>query len=226
MFNTTPSDVCKYFGGTVPVDDDVPRSFPKDGGDHAAYAICKNAAVDLLEHYRIAYGFKPIVFRHLTVYGWHPNAEYSLNGVRKILPWRQILRRCVAGEPVEVWGDPMRKKELLYIDDFTAAVCMAVMSDVTGLYNLSGYRPYTLADQINGLIMAFCPPDKKSKMVYCPEKPSTPQNLLSGKKIQQVLGWSPRITWEDACVRMRDASIVNEFGLMWGGLNEADKYRG
>ena len=226
VFNTTPSDVCAFFGEAVPVDDDAPRSFPKDGGDHAVYAICKNAAVDILEHYKIAYGFKPIVFRHLTVYGWHPNAGYYVNGVKKILPWRQIARKCIAAEPVEIWGDPNRKKELLYVDDFTEAVHMAVESDVTGLYNLPGFRPYTLEEQIKGLIGAFCPKGKLSEVVYCPEKTSTPQNLLSGEKVRRALGWQPRNTWEDACIKMRNASIENELGLMWGNLDDADRYKG
>ena len=226
VFNTTPSDVCAFFGEAVPVDDDAPRSFPKDGGDHAVYAICKDAAVDILEHYRIAYGFKPIVFRHLTVYGWHPNAGYYVNGVKKILPWRQIVRKCIAAEPVEIWGDPNRKKELLYVDDFTEAVHMAVESDVTGLYNLPGFRPYTLEEQIKGLIGAFCPRGKPSEVVYCPEKTSTPQNLLSGEKVRRALGWQPRNTWEDACIKMRNASIANELCLMWGDLEDADRYKG
>lgn len=216
VFNTTPSDVCEFFGKPVPVDDDAPRSFPLDGGDHAIYAICKNAAVDILEHYRIAYGFKPIVFRHLTVYGWHPNAEYYVNGVKKILPWRQIMAKCVAGDPVEVWGDPNRKKELLYIDDFTRAIRLAVESDVCGLFNLPGKRPYSLDEQVQGLIDVFSPNGAPSPKVYCPDKPSTPQNLLSGDKVYHMLSWRADISWHEACRRMKSEMQANTFGLLWG----------
>ena len=226
VFNTTPSDVAPYFVDANPVDDDVPRTFPKTGGDHDVYAICKNAAVDILEHYKIANGILPIVFRHMSVYSWHPRAYYEINGERRVIPFRQIIRKCIAGEPVEIWGDPSRKKELLYVDDFTEAIRMAIESKVTGLYNLPGFKPYTLEDQINGLIGAFCPPGKKSAVIYCPDKPSTPQNLLAGEKIQKALGWSPKVTWEEACIRMRNTSVKNEFGLMWGNTEDVDKYRG
>lgn len=203
VFNTTPSDIAHHFGVAVPVDDDASRSFPHDGGDHAVYAISKSAAVDILEHYRIAYGFKPIVFRHLTVYGWTTDETYVINGVRKVLPWRRILNRCIAGEPVEVWGDPNRKKELLYIDDFTEAIRLACESDVCGLFNLPGPRPYTLEEQIDGIISAFSPAGHPSDKIYCPDKPSTPQNLLNGEKVAKTLGWRAKISWSEACLRMR-----------------------
>ena len=225
VFNTTPSDVCAYFGNAVPVHDDAPRSFPKDGGDHAVYAICKNAAVDILEHYKIAYGFKPIVFRHLTVYGWHPNAEYYVNGVKKVLPWRQIIRKCMAGEPVEVWGDPSKKKELLYIDDFTDAIRMAVESDCCGLFNLPGDRPYTLDEQIQGLIDAFSSRSLPSRKILCPNKPSTPQNLLDGHKVNEKLGWTAKVPWSEACERMRALMLKNPFELLWGNADNEDRGR-
>ena len=67
IFNTTPSDVVDYWGTTDPIDDDAIRSFPKNGNDHAVYAICKRAATDILEHMKIAEGFEPCVFRHFMV---------------------------------------------------------------------------------------------------------------------------------------------------------------
>ncbi len=115
IFNTTPSDVCAFFGTNIPVPNDAPRSFPKDGGDHAIYAIAKNAAVDILESYKYSDGISSCVFRHLTVYGYHPNPYYFLNGVKKMLPWRLIIKNAMDSKTIEVWGDPNRKKELLDI---------------------------------------------------------------------------------------------------------------
>lgn len=223
VFNTTPSDVSSFFGKPIPVPDDAPRSFPKDGGDHAVYAICKNAAVDILEHYRIAYGFKPIVFRHLTVYGWSPNASYSVNGTKKILPWRQIVRRAIAGEPIEVWGDPGKKKELLYIDDFTDAVIKAVESGICGLFNLPGPRPYTLEEQIDGIIEGFSPQEHPASKIYLPDRPSSPENLLLGDRVRNELGWSAVTTWTMACEKMRNESQDNRFVELWGQTDLADR---
>lgn len=216
IFNTTPSDVCAYFGTDVPVPNDAPRSFPKDGGDHAVYAIAKNAAVDILESYKYSDGISSCVFRHLTVYGYQPNLYYSLNGVKKMLPWRQIMQNAIDGKPVEVWGDKNRKKELLYIKDFTKAVELALESDTEGIYNLSGTKPYTMEDQIDGLIQAFSPKESPSPKIFCPNKPNTPQNLLDSTKTTEALHWIPSYSWLDACLDMKKEMEEEPLAILWG----------
>lgn len=110
VFNTTPSDVAEHWDSIEPIDDDASRSFPKNGNDHAVYAICKRAACDILEHEQIADGFEPCIFRHFMVYGWHPDAYYYLNGEKRMLPWRYMIRRCINGQGIDVYGDPSRLK--------------------------------------------------------------------------------------------------------------------
>lgn len=220
IFNTTPSDVCAFFGTDKPVKDDAPRSFPKDGGDHAVYAIAKNAAVDILESYKYLCGITSCVFRHLTVYGFQPNPYYSLNGVQKMLPWRFIMNQAIAGNPIEVWGDPNRKKELLYIKDFTKAVECALKSEAEGMFNLSGDRPYTLEEQIDGIIEVFCPEPKLAEKAYYPDKPDTPQNLLDPAKANAVLNWNPEYSWVDALKDMKEEMSTEPFAQLWG--NKAD----
>lgn len=216
IFNTTPSDVCAFFGNNIPVKDDAPRSFPKDGGDHGVYAIAKNAAVDILEHYKYSEGISSCVFRHLTVYGYQPNPYYSLNGVKKMLPWRFIMEKAISGEQIEVWGDPTRQKELLYIKDFAQAVVCAIKTGAEGIYNLSGDRPYTLEEQIDGIINVFSPATNKSKKVYYPEKPDTPQNLLDSNKARNILGWTPMYSWEKSLEDMKQEMSTEPLALLWG----------
>lgn len=220
VFNTTPSDVYDLWDSTAPIDDDAPRSFPKNGGDHAVYAICKRAATDILEHLRITEGLKPCVFRHFMVYGWHPDAVYYLNGEKRILPWRSMIRKCIAGETLEVYGDVTRKKELLYIKDFARAVVAAANTDVCGLFNLPGYKPYTLDEMTQSIFDVFS--NGKAKKVYRPDMPDTPQILLSGKKSKEILGWQPVWTWHEACKDMREECIANPVRLMWGETDPLD----
>ena len=55
IFPQTPSDMAKYHNNGSIIPDDAPRHFPLTG-DHAIYTIAKNAAVDLMEHYRAEFG--------------------------------------------------------------------------------------------------------------------------------------------------------------------------
>lgn len=223
VFNTTPSDFCHHFKNPRPVPEDAQRSFPSDGGDHAVYAISKNTAVDLLSYYQTAFDIQPCIFRHLTVYGWHPNPYYYINGIKKILPYRQIIRRCMHSEDVEIWGNPKIQKELLYIKDFASAVLAALTNNtVCGLFNLPGKRAYTLEEQIDGLIQAYSPPAHQSKKVYCPEKKSTPQNLLLIGGASKRLNWAPEWGWENACQDMRQEQKENPLALLWGNAEPED----
>ncbi len=220
IFNTTPSDVVDYWGSTEPIDDDAIRSFPKNGNDHAVYAICKRAATDILEHMKIAEGFEPCVFRHFMVYGWHPNAYYYLNGEKKQLPWRYMIRRCINGMGIDVYGDPSRLKELLYIKDFAAAVVRAANTHICGIFNLPGYKPYSLDEMVDGIMHAFA--SSEAKKTYRPDMPDTPQILLSGKKSKDVLGWQPVWTWDAACDDMKKELQENPIELMWGAIETED----
>ena len=214
IFNTTPSDVVDYWGTTDPIDDDAIRSFPKNGNDHAVYAICKRAATDILEHMKYTDDFEPCIFRHFMVYGWHPEAHYYLNGEKKILPWRYMIRRCINNENLEVYGDASRKKELLYIKDFAAAVVTAANNHICGIFNLPGYKPYSLDEMVDGIIKAFG--NKNTLKIYRPDMPDTPQILLSGEKSKNILGWTPKWTWEAACLDMKKECVDNPIELMWG----------
>lgn len=221
IFNTTPSDVVDYWGTTDPIDDDAPRSFPKNGNDHAVYAICKRAATDILEHAQISDGIEPCVFRHFMVYGWHPDAYFYLDGVKRMLPWRYMIRRCIAGENLEIYGDVTRKKELLYIKDFAAAVVRAANTHICGIFNLPGYKPYSLQEMVDGIVGSFAKPS--TKVVARPDMPDTPQILLSHKKGESILGWKPTWTWAVACEDMKKESISNPIGQMWGKTETEDR---
>lgn len=221
VFNTTPSDVVDYWGTTDPIDDDANRSFPKNGNDHAVYAICKRAATDILEHLQIADGFRPCIFRHFMVYGWHPVATYYLEGVERMLPWRSMVRKCIQGEDIEIYGDTSRKKELLYIKDFASAVVRAAETDVCGIFNLPGYKPYSLQEMVAGIVHAFA--DDSTKIIPRPDMPDTPQILLAHGKSEKVLGWKPEWTWEKACEDMRRECAENPVELMWGENDPLDK---
>ena len=223
IFNTTPSDVVDYWGTTEPIDDDAIRSFPKNGNDHAVYAICKRAATDILEHLQIADGFEPCVFRHFMVYGWHPVATYYLDGVERMLPWRSMIRKCIQGENVEIYGDVARLKELLYIKDFANAVVIAANSKACGIFNLPGYKPYSLQEMVEGIVNVFG--NEKTQIIPRPDMPDTPQILLSGEKSKRVLGWEPQWTWRKACEDMKAESIENPIELMWGKNDPLDEIK-
>ena len=166
---------------------------------------------------------KPCVFRHFMVYGWHPVATYFLEGKERMLPWRSMVRKCIQGENLEVYGDVTRKKELLYIKDFARAVVIAANNDACGIFNLPGYEPYSLDSMVDGIMNAFA--DGRTEKHYRPDMPDTPQILLAHEKSKNVLGWEPVWTWEKACMDMRKECIENPMELLWGKNDELDQIK-
>lgn len=221
VFNTTPSDVAALFGSELPIDDDAPRSFPKSGNDHAVYAICKNAAVDILEYYKIKFGFKPCIFRHFMVYGWHPNAYYHLNGEPHLLPYRLMIRKAIAGERLSVWGNPSVCRDMLYIEDFAEAVVTAVGANSVGIYNLASDRRYSLEEQVLTIAKVFSP--NFQGIDYAPEKPTAPVLQLSEKKTERELRWRAKWTWQSACEDMKRYYVHNDFSALWGESDPEDR---
>lgn len=181
VLNTTLSDTAEYWGRTEPIDN-VVRFKHKNGNNHAVYAICKRATTDILEHLQICGEIKPCVFRHFMVYGWHPVATYFLEGEERMLPWRSMIRNCIQGENLEVYGDFTRKKELLYIKDFARAVVIAANNDACGIFNLLGYEPYSLDSVVDGLMNTFA--YGRTQKSYRSDMPNTPQILLAHKKVK------------------------------------------
>ena len=143
-----------------------------------------------------------------------------LNGEKKMLPWRYMIRRCINGDGIDVYGDPTRLKELLYIKDFAAAVVKAASTHVCGIFNLPGYKPYSLDEMVDGIMNTFASDD--AKKTYKPEMPDTPQILLSGKKSAELLGWKPCWTWQAACDDMKKELLTNPMGMMWGENDDED----
>src|SRR5690554_1262071 len=82
VFTQTRADSVEYFGSETPLPDDIDRKYPKVG-DHSVYTICKNAAVDLIEHYHYQHDLPRFIFRLPTIYAYHPDTFFYVDGKRK-----------------------------------------------------------------------------------------------------------------------------------------------
>ncbi len=224
IFNTTPSDVWREFGVGVNVKDDAPRSYPATGGDHDIYAIAKIAAIDVLDHYRLVAGFRPIVFRHMNVYGFHPSAKYIVDGEERMSPWRILMRRAIAGADIAIYGDGSRKLELLSVYDFADAVVCAVNADapIYGMFNLAGDRPYTLEEEIRTIVAVF---GNENKINTEPKRPSRMETVLDRNKAKKALGWEPKLNWLQTCRKVKMEFAQNRFQKLWGDVIPEDVCR-
>jgi UDP-glucose 4-epimerase len=82
IFSQSIADILYLFGTTDPIKPDVERKNPLLG-DHSIYSISKNTAVNLIEHYYTLYKIKRFILRLPTIYAYHPDPFYYVNGQKR-----------------------------------------------------------------------------------------------------------------------------------------------
>lgn len=216
IFTQTRADSHSYMGTDEPLDDDIVKGFPKIG-DHSVYTICKNAAVDLIEHYHMQYGLNRFIFRLPTIYAYHPNFYFFISGQKKEKAYWQLINKACQGETLEIWGDPSKKKEIFYVKDMAKAVLLATSSNKEGgVYNVGRGVGVTLEEQVQGIAEVFSPPEAPSKVVYRPEMPNGRQFVHSINKISNELGFYPDYDYLAMLKDMQREMEEKPFQLLWG----------
>ncbi len=138
--------------------------------DHTVYIISKIAAAELLENYNQMYGLSYALFRLPNIYSYHPNKYYYVDGKQKIVAYRMFIDKAIAGDNIEVWGNPKMKRDVVYVKDLTQMFILAIEKEIKkGKYNVSNGVELTLEQQVKDTIEVFSSPGHKSNIIYRPE---------------------------------------------------------
>ncbi|MBD5336255.1 MAG: NAD(P)-dependent oxidoreductase [Bacteroides sp.] len=216
VFPQTPADMWRYHNNGSTVPEDAPREFPLKG-DHSVYAIAKNAAIDLMEHYRAEYGIAFFALRFFTIYQYHPDAYHFTDFKRRMMPYRMLMDRAMKGLPIEIWGNCKKAKEILYVKDLVRLVRNCVDSDLPGgVYNAGNGWQVSLEEQIKGIVEVFSPKDNPSKIIYCPEKPDPRDNALCVEKTFRDLHWKPIYSYIDQLRDFKHEMETEPMAGLWG----------
>ena len=208
VFTQSISDCFWMVKDATPVPADIWRKFPLNN-DHSVYVIAKNAAVDLIEHYYHKYGIKRFILRLPTIYLYHPDPYYYVDGEKREMFYRQFIDKAIAGEPIEIWGDASKVKEIVYVKDFVQIVECAVKADVEGgFYNVGEEECVSLDEQIKGTIDIFCHEGNKSPVIYRHEMPDPSEFVFDISKTKEELGYKPQFTYREALRDMKHESTL------------------
>lgn len=219
IFSQSIADILYKFGSLSPISDDVERRFPLNT-DHSVYSISKNAAVNLIEHYSAAYDFDRFILRLPTIYVYQPNPFYYVDGKEKWMGYRYIINQAIKGETLEIWGDPSSAKEMVYVKDFVQLVEKCVEANHKGgIYNVGCGRPIAIAEQIKIIADVF-QREKKSDIVFCPQKPSSPQFVLDISKARRELGYEPQYDFRSMMEDFKRDMEIEPFAQLWGRASD------
>ena len=215
IFAQTPADLWYLQNTAEPMPADAQRSFPPST-DHSIYTIAKNAAINITEYYYNTFGIQWFALRFFNVYMYDPNPYYHVNGIKRWISFRLIIEKAKKGEDIEVWGDPKRSKEMVYVKDVAQLVSQCIEDkEHGGIYNVGSEHQVTLEEQIDGIIDVFTE-NKKSKKIYCPEKPNALFNHLDISKTVKELGYKPQYSYQEWLIDFKKEEELNRFEKLWG----------
>ena len=216
IFTQSISDCFWMVKDATPIPADIWRKFPLNN-DHSIYVIAKNAAVDLIEHYHYKYGISRFILRLPTIYLYHPNPFYYVNGEKKKMWYRQFIDKAIAGDPIDIWGDASKVKEIVYVKDFVQIVECCVKATIEGgFYNVGEEECVSLDEQIKGIVDIFGDEEHKSPIQYLPEMPDPSEFVLDISKTKNELGYQPQYDYISSLIDMKKEMENNPFEKLWG----------
>ena len=192
IYGQSVADVSYLYGSVTPIDSDAPRRFPLNN-DHSVYAICKNAAVDLMEHYYAKYGLKRFVLRFPNIYLYQPETHYYLDGEWRWQSYRKLIDMAQNGEQLEIWGNPDIKRDIVYIKDCVQIIERAIKANVFGgIYNVGTGVGTSMREQVEGIIKVFAPNGYSKKPIEKYDMPDSPEYIMDISKTERELGYAPQ----------------------------------
>lgn len=223
IFPKSWSDILYLTGSLKPIDADAVVKFPLDN-DHTMYAITKNTACDMIQHYAAKYDFKYYILRFPNIFCYHPNPTYFVDGKKRWTGQRAIIEQAKRGENIELWGNPEAARDVFYVKDCVQIIEKCLSSDGTsGTYNVGTGVAVSRYDQIQGIINVFGG-EKKSDIIIRRDKPDSPIYILDISKTIRELGYEPIYDYMAYLQDLKWEMEHNRFEKLWG--KESDYIEG
>lgn len=192
LFSQSFGDIKDYGETELVLKVDMARKYSFTS-DHTVYVMTKNFAVDLIENYHQLYGIKRFIFRLPTIYLYSKTDHYYVDGKIRKIGYRILIDKALAAEKIEVWGDPTRLKDMVYVKDFCQMLYLALfVKRNEGYYNVGTGRGISLIDQVKGIVEVFGNGEKKSEIVMRPDLPNAPQYIMDISSAEKELGYIPK----------------------------------
>lgn len=177
-----------------------PRYLPVDESHPTApvdvNGISKLACEQMHLLYDATYDLRATVLRLTNVYGPRLHLDRSDQGFLSV-----FIRRALAGEPIELFGDGSQRRDCLYVDDVVDAVVAAALHpDVAGEVLNLGHDASLPLSEIARLVVEASGSGAEVRFVPWPEHLAridigSYQGDFS--KSKRMLGWEPSTSFAD-----------------------------
>ena len=167
----------------------IPKIYPTPESSPMApeypYAHTKMVGEQYVMHWGRVYNMPVISLRFFNVYGLRHRTSGAYGAVFGV-----FLAQLLNNKPLTIVGDGEQTRDFTYVTDVVDACFLAAKSDVSGeIFNVGSDNTYSinyLANLLGG------------DRVYIPKRPGEPDCTYADiSKIKRVLGWNPKVSFED-----------------------------
>lgn len=217
VFTQSISDVAYLCGSPEPINAESMSLFPLDN-DHSVYSITKTAACNLLQHYSERFGFRYYVLRFPNIYLYHPNPYYYVDGERRWQGYRLMIEKAIKGEPLEVWGNPNKVRDIVYVKDAAQIIwrTLSIAEAPSGMYNVGTGVGTSMLKQVEGIAEVFSGRIKKSQISLSPHRPDTTEYVFDISKTKKNLGYEPQYDYIEYLKDFKQEMELERFHKLWG----------
>lgn len=216
VYSQSIADVSYLCGSNKPISADAESHFPLNN-DHTVYSITKTAAVNLIKHYSYKCDFKYYNLRFPNIYLYHPNPKYYLDGEERWISYRLMIHKAILGEPIAIWGDPDKVRDIVYVKDCCQIIEKSIISNAeSGTYNVGTGIGTTMREQVEGIVEVFSPKDKVSPILFDITKPNTTEYIFDISKTKKNFGYEPKFTYIEYLKDFKRELEKETFKKLWG----------
>lgn len=161
------------------------------------YAGAKLAGENMVQSYYHAYGLPAVILRPFNTYGPYQKSSGE-GGVVSV-----FLNKELKGEVLNIYGNGMQTRDLMYVEDCADFVVRAAFSDKANgeILNAGSGRDIT----INSLAELICKDKERIKHVTHIHPQSEIQKLLCNySKARKLLDWEPETDLKIGIKKTRD----------------------
>jgi len=186
------------------IPDNYPTPETADIRPQYPYALTKYMGEELMFHWGQTYNLPVISLRLFNVYGPRSRTTGAYGAVFGV-----FLSQKIHNKPFTVVGDGTQTRDFTYVTDVAAAFIKAAQVSATGVaLNVGSDNHYS----VNSLVKLL-----GGEVVYVPKRPGEPDcTFADTTKIHDVLGWKPKVSFEEGVVNMlthlddwKDAPVWN-----------------
>ena len=161
------------------------------------YGASKLAGEGYCSAYHHCFGVESVVLRFGNVYG--PGSTHKSSVVAR------FIRRAMAGEPLEVYGDGAQTRDFIFIDDLVRAIVLAATRPGIGgeTFQIATAAETTVAELTERLVAALRAEGMRAPAVVSapPRQGDVQRNFSDTSKAARLLGWQAEVPLDEGLRR-------------------------